>query len=492
MRGSACLLALLGLVLAASPAAAQFIAFQADRFGAPLGDRLITARLGAMGGMRYVIPDENLEINLSDFGRNIAARARDKDPGWTLENGYSRFRRTEDFVANIGRGDFAQREVLTQEGALALASFRMDTGRAFGGQVVWNAQQVTERVGTDSRTRGPNMSAYWNETVGPFELGLGVTRFNDNEAITSTDLFAIRHFSSLIRYSLGALYSFGGLDWGAQVDFDQVTIRGKSRDDSGFHQDDFLWRRPTLRYQFSAFLPEGGDLEAGINLRAFDLEGREQVSISWSDRFPANPGGFNFDKTLGTFEESESGVRVEARALYWLGYAPRVGGFFAFEERSSEVVESVNFLGSRRQGQVEQTKLELGGGFGTSFLSEVLTLALEVEGEFAEVTETDRLGVSSDRSTRDVMVRGGVEWFVRTNLALRAGYDWLASDTDLNGPFSLQTGNGANLGFGFLPHGGIFSVDGVFRYVDREPKETGGRSLETDGFEVGLYTRLLF
>lgn len=469
----------------------QYLVFNADQLGLDTDPQDSNVRLRSMGGLRFVIPDENNEINHADFGQNVAGIAADKD-GWSVESTAARKRVTDDYQATRAGSGFAQREAITSEVLSAEAIYRSEAGRAIGGSFAWNAQGSEFRVGNDGRVRGPSMSALWNEPIGDLSLGAKVTRITDDEALVSTNVFGITHESDTWIVGLGAVYPWGGFDWGAQYEFYQTTINGTSRDPSGFHQDDFKWQRPQSRLRLGAMLPTGGSLEFGVNFIRDALDGAEDGQISWSDRFPSNPGGFNFDRKVPTFEEEENSTRIEARALYWLGYSPRVSAFFAQESRDVAITESANFIGSRRAGSRDGSSTEIGGGVATGLFGEQLTIGIEGEVAYSDFDVTDREGTTRNVKSRDGAGRIGLEWFAREDFALRGGVEFLSTDPDTDAAFTLQEGLSVSTGFGWVPRGGIYVVDGMFRYVDREPKEDGGSNREVDSFELGLYWRLLF
>jgi hypothetical protein len=468
---------------------AQYLSYRADQLGVSIDPAARGVRLLSLGAMRFVIPDENNEINLADFGQNLSGVATDKD-GWSVESWFSRRRMTEDFPANYRGAPVIQRDTFNSEVAHTRVIYRNGNGRAIGGSFQWTGHSTVLRYGDQTKTRGPQFEAFWNETFGDLSLALGASRWTDEETLSSIDVFTVHHASDAVGWTLGASYPLLGLEWGGQLTSERVRIDGTSVDPSGFHQDDFEWLRPTRKLRLSAFLPEGGDLEFGANFSNFSLDGAEDAQISWSDRFPGNPSGFDFDREVPTFEEEERGSRVEARALYWLGYAPRVAAFAARETRISDVVESSNFIGSRRQGKLDRTRTEVGGGLATSVLEERLTVGVEGLGVLTTDEIVDRVGTPSQVKSRDVSGRLGVEWFTRQDFALRAGYERLVLDADTDAPLTLQTGQAASFGFGWVPKGALYVVDGMFRYVDRTPDQDGGR--ERDSFELALYGRLLF
>ncbi|MCA9755013.1 MAG: hypothetical protein KDA27_04360 [Candidatus Eisenbacteria bacterium] len=485
-------LAVLPLALLATlapDASAQYLEYRADELGVPVDPAARGIRLLAMGGMRFTIPDENNEITLSDFGQNIAGIASDKD-GWSVESWFSRSRTVDESSRLVGDETLRDRLALTSEVMNNRVIYRNGSGRAVGSSFQWVAHSTSDRYGDRSKIRGPLLQAFWNESIGDLALGLSLQRWTDRQSLVSPDVFSIQHRSDVFGWTVAGSYPVAFLELGAQATIERVTIEGSSRDASGFHQDDLEWLRPTKKFRFSAFLPNGGDLELGVNLSTFTLDGAEEANISWSRQFPGNPGGFQFDRKVPTFEEEESGTRIEARALYWLGWAPRVSGFVAHESRSSDVTESPNFIGSRRQGSLDRSRNEIGGGLGTSLFDEELTLAVEGMGIFTTDDTVDLYGAKAQTKARDVSGRVGFEWFTRPDFILRGGYERLLLDSDVDGPFTLQTGQAASVGFGWVPKGATYVLDGLFRYVDRTPDETGGE--ERDGFELAVYGRLLF
>ena len=474
-----------------APAAqAQYIAFEADQLGLPFPTHDQIPRLQAMGGLQWVIPDENNELNLSDFGDNVAGVAADKD-GWNLDTWYGQERHRSDFLFSQGGPLLAQSETVRQEVLNSEVVYRNGRGRAIGLSYQWDHQEIDRRLGNDSKTRGPRIGGLWNERVWRFDLGARVTTWSDDQSLKTSDVFDVSHGSQTFIYSFGAITELAGLDLGTQLEINRTRIDGVSRDPSGFHQDDFRWERPSTRFRMSAALPPGSDLEAAVNVSFLRLRGSEEVKISWSDRFPLNPSQFLYTKKVPTFKEEEDAVSIEGRALYWLAGELRATVFARYEDFSGNVVEAANFKGSRRQQDVEQSTVTFGGGLGTTLLNGKLQFGIEGQGRFTD-TQTVLVRSSSDTSGRTLEGRAGVEWFPRANLALRAGYGRNAIDTDLDQPFTLQIGNIVSAGIGYTPRGGMIRFDAVAQLVDRTPDEEGGIEQENDRIELGLFTRLLF
>ena len=168
-----------------------------------------------------------------------------------------------------------------------------------------------------------------------------------------------------------------------------------------------------------------------------------------------------------------------------------MGAYFRHGDFSSDVVESSNFVGSRRGGSLDRKETVVGGGLASAIGSDRLTLG--VEGE-ARLTNTEQSVTRATLTTdaRDVSLRGGLEWFVRANLAFRGGYEYRTTDTDTDAPYTLRSGSAVSLGAGYVPSGGIITVDGYFRYLDQTPSEDGGANREVDQWQLGIYSRMLF
>jgi hypothetical protein len=152
---------------------------------------------------------------------------------------------------------------------------------------------------------GPSFSILYNEISLPVSLAARVGTWSDNEDVVSSDVFAIRNFSTAWFTTLAAAVPWRGWRIGGQVDLDHVEVSGRSRDPDGYHQDDYTWNRPTTKFRFNLIRPEENRLSAGLNFAGLHRNGTEQGRISWSDRFPPNPSRTNYLVTVPTFEEEE-------------------------------------------------------------------------------------------------------------------------------------------------------------------------------------------
>lgn len=489
MRASLRLLPLICCALAGS-AQAQYIAFRGERVGQPPALFLPATRLQGMGGLAFTIEDENRELNLLDFAQNVAGVASDKE-GWSIEAWGGENRRGDDYGALYSGAEVRQRTVADQGSLLAQIFYRRNGTQAIGGTVDWKTQSVRNRYGSDLLTRGPRGNLIANQKIGPVRCGLGIIRWTDSEDVTSPDVFAIRHVSTVWGLQLGAAMDWAGLDWAAQAQFDRVTIDGKSRDAAAFHQDEFEWRRPATKIRLSALLPSGKKLEGGANVLILSRTGVEEGRLSWSATFPQNPAGIEFSATVPTFTEEEDGFGVEGQLRYRLTPRVRLAGYASTETFDSEVKESTNYIGSRRAEKVETSRARIGGGASTSLAGDRVLIGAEFTGLFAK-DEVTQARSSSSVDSRDIELRTGVEWMFRPALALRAGYQRVSADEDTERPATLQLGHGATFGFGWAPRGGLTTLDAGLRLRKQTPKEDGGSERKTEHLDYSVTTRFVF
>lgn len=474
----------------ATGAEAQFIAFRGDQVGASIAPGIVSTRLQSLGNLSLTIEDESNELTLSDFGGNLAGVAMDKD-GWSIETSTGKARRADDFDSEFVGIPIAQRLVSARYGGVAEIFFRRDGELALGGRMHWDVVGYESRFGADDRTRGPHGSLYFSDKFGPVRAAIGLSRWSDNQDVTSPDVFSIRHLSTATTTTLAFAARQFRLDWGMQFDFDNVQINGKSRDQGGFHQDEFEWHRPTTRGRLSVLVPPGGRLEAGANLTVLRRNGAEEARLSWADRFPENPGGVFYSARIPTFEETERGIGLEGRARLRLRPELQLGLYAGYEHFTSKIDESLNFIGSRRRQDLDRTRMRLGAGLGRRFAEDRFQVAVEGYGRF-EDESLDLTRASTDVSSREVELRVGAEWFARPDWAIRAGLERASVDEDLDLPGTLQIGNGVSLGAGWTPRGGIVSLDAGMHFRADDPKDEVGGSRKAELFEYSVASRFLF
>lgn len=463
---------LLALSLASSGASAQYSVFDGARLGQPISADRPQTRLLGMGHLSLVVEDENNQISLFDFAGNLAGTAEDRD-GWSLESWGGRGTVEESYLVAHGGEDLRQTTRLSGGTGGTDVVYRKDARRAIGVTANFFRHAMTRRYGDVSKVRGPRAFAFYNENFGMLRLAVGAGRWSDNESVKSTDVFGVRHSSETWMYRFDAAYSLWGLDLGAQLQVDDVMIDGVSRGPSGFHQDEYRWSRPATTFSLSVLRSEGS-LDAGGRMVMMKRSGREEVDISWSDRFPDNPSRVNYRITAPTFKESESATMVEGRVLLRVGESIRLGAGAAYELFDSDVVEdlSSNYPGSRRNQDLEESRLRVGGGALVSLFAGRLSIGAETH--YSAVSQEVELprGLRSNDSRR-FEVRTGVEYLLPSRFAIRGGYVRGVQDENLDLPNTFYHANGYTVGLGWTPRGGMFSIDGAFRAVEASPDYEG-------------------
>jgi hypothetical protein len=465
----------------------QAIDWVADVADVPLERGAGSARLDGMGGLVLAIPDEGRELNLRDYGGNLAGILWDSDASrvdlW--------YRAADDVgdLRNAQRTRTRNRTELGESGTTL--SWLVNPRRLFGAEVALErlGQQVE---GSDrSVVRNPTWNVFGAQQYGSFVLAGGVGFIRDDQSLRTGDVFGIMHNSSGTRYVGAVAYRRSPFVAGLGVERQVNTITGASHDESRFHEDELTWKRPVGIYTGSLHWEPGEKIKGSFRGQTSRIDGREEARISWSDRMPDNPGRTNLLITVGTFEEEVRrnvvGSRWESRPFDLL----HLGAEWESGQIKEVVTEGGNFKGSRRAEDSKRswTRLGLGGGY------ELAGGRLQVgaDGWYTRRTSEQRLiGGKSKVTGRTVELRAGAEWFVAGSLALRGGAARTAADSDVDQPRTLLAGNGFALGMGYLPHGGLYQIDAAFRYRSLNPDYEGEPSQEESGTAFNLSARFLF
>jgi len=455
-----------------------------------------SVRLQALGGMQLAIPDENNEINLSDFGDNLAGTARDRD-SWTVE-GWAGVNRSYEDWTELGSGKGLRiRDRNDRELAGLDVVYRQRAERALGGTAVWTARDHQLRYGSNSRVRGPSYRLFYNETFGPLSAAIGYAQLGEDEDILSPNVFDIWHVWRTRTASLAASYDLptGGLIAAAQVNFDRVRIEGVSDDPAGFHRDEFDWRRPATRVALALLRPEGtGPVAVGAKLTLLERTGREEGSFSWSDRFPTNPSRVNFSARLPMFEEEESGWSAEGRAAWEAVPRLRLSGAAGMRHFESLVVETKNnnFIGSRQAADFTEDGLRVGAGAMALLWNARLRVGAEGFFESGSREETVPREGAETVDSRLYEGRAGVEYLTPRRLALRVGFQASSEDGNVDAPSDLFLARGITAGIGYLPRGGTISLDIAARVWSSEQAEKSAERPEAEAEDLTLGVRLIF
>lgn len=473
------------LPVLASPALARYAQVSAQDAGLVLEQGIGAVRLDALAGMRLAVPDENNELNLSDYGMNLTGRLQDAD-GRRMDLWY----RSTDLVVDDRDASHVRSRTRNEtiEAGTDL-SWRKAGERLLGIRWSHDLFRYSYEMGDRGQTRGPSYGAYVVQKAGPVYLGAAITWATDAENLTTNDVFGITHDGEAWIYTGSVAYYRGPFDVGVQYDYDQTEIRGSGHDESRFHEDEYTWRRPDGRLSGSLVWHASEKLQGAVVGRLSSIDGREEVTISWSDRFPDNPSGANYKIRVGTFSEEVRtrtlGTRWEARPTEAINLAAEIEN----GSHDDKVDEGTNFKGTRREQDVEQSWNRIGVGVG--WTSPMQRLRLAVEGAYTALS-TDTRGIA-DVTTVDSFyaeARAGIEYFIRPAVALRGGYARLSEDANRDAGRSLLQGNAFTIGAGYLPKGGLIQVDAALRLEDMQP-DYSDPSRESGRFHFSSSVRLL-
>lgn len=471
----------------AGSAAGQAIEWLASEEGAVLPRDPGSSRLDAMGGLSIAVPDEQRELNLYDYGRMTSGLLWDGDSRrwdfWSSDD--SRI------VDQTDEGGVRTRNRIGVLEYGARMSWRTGDRRALGGEYVFDQLDRSLERGDVSRTRGPRWGFFGAQRVGRLALGGSIALTSDNEDLTTTDVFSIRHKSSGSRFVGSVAYRGVSFDLGLQAEGQTNSITGLSRDESRFHEDEFTWRRPVQIYSGALVWRPTARLEGGVRGRGYSLEGRQEAQISWSDRMPSNPGREQFQARTGAFSEEGDGVEFGSRWNFAIAEDVRVAAEGEFGERSDDVIEGDNFKGSRRASSTKDSWSRAGGGASSAWMDGRLRVGVEGWHYRNVRKETTNLGDKTETTSRVIELRAGVEYFMGQNLALRAGYSRNAEDADLDAPRTLGVGNGVTIGLGYYPRGGIYAIDAAVRHSRVEPDYAGDPASDQETTTFTLAARLL-
>lgn len=429
-----------------------------------------------MGQLGLVIADENNEINLSDFGANLAGIAEDRD-GWSVEGWGGRIKNLDDSLNPTGSSDSRINNSLDQDLGGIDAVYRKPGRRALGVTALYDAQQTAATGGNAAKLSGPNFSVFWNEIHGPISAAVRLGTWSDNQNLVTTDVFGISNSSSGSVTTLASAWTWRGWRIGGQLELDRSIIRGVSADPGGFHDDEFNWNRPVTRLRLNLIRPEGKRLAFGVNLTSLSINGSEEGTFRWSDRFASNPSRLNYLVRVPTFQEKERDWGVEGRSLYRLTSALNLGGYASYQGFKTNVDDdpSGNLPGSLSFQDSDNKVWKLGAGLGGTWVQDRLRAGVEGYAQGQSVSSVLQR-VTVDTKSRNYALHAGLEWLLPSRIALRAGYLQGTLDENVDQPYNFYRNNGFTVGMGYLPMGGIVSLDAALRILQQRPGYSGGGS----------------
>jgi hypothetical protein len=473
--------------ISVSGARAQAIDWLASQDGISFTRAPGTSRLDGMGGLSITIPDEANKLDLGIYGGNLSALLWDSDTRkWEFWNRSSS--NFFDHYDSLGIRLPRLRNDTTEYGGRM--SWRKPDQRLLGLEYSYDTLDRTQGPQDDSKVRGPSFGLLGAQKVGPLSLGAGLSLSSDNQDLTTSDVFAIRHSGSGLQFTGSLAYQGGSFGVGVQTIRQVNTIKGSSRDESRFLEDSFTWKRPIVAYEGVATWAPTEALRGAVRGRMEHIDGRQDVRISWSDRMPQNPGRRNLLLKVGTFSERvrsvEMGTRWELRPQESITLAAE-GDILRSD---TKVKEGFNFKGSRRAEDSKERVTR--GGAGISYQIPSKRARVGVEGWYLRDSFENVLpGELSKVVGRSLELRTGVEYFVTNQIALRGGLDQSAVDTDLDAPDTFGIGDGFTFGAGYLPRGGLYRLDAAVRVSKVLPDYAGAERSETRRTFVSLGARFL-
>ncbi len=482
-------LALLSLIgsFALSTARAQAIDWLAESAGMSLERDAGSSRLAGMGGLTLTIPDEGRELNLSDYGRNLAGVLWDSD----ASRGDFWYRSDERVLddRDASRTRTRNRAQVTEAGTFL--TWRHTQKRVLGVEYAFEQLSTSIERGDRSQSNGPTWGGLVGQQFGRFVLSGAIRFLSDDQNLTTANVFGIRHQGTGVHY-VGAIgYDRRAIQAAVQAERKVNTIDGVSREESRFHEDELTWKRPASVYSGVLVWSPLEAVRGAVRGQLERIDGRQEVKISWSDRMPDNPGRTNFSATTGAFDEkirgSQAGTRWDVRPTD----AVHLGLEGEIRQVDTDVTEGVNYKGSRRAEDATDRWTRLGGGIGYELLSGKARVG--AEGWYGRHSREDRdvLG-SVEVVARSAELRTGAEWFLSEAVALRAGFVRSAVDDDVDRGNTLRVGNGVTFGLGYLPRGGLYQLDAALRIQSLDPDYEGDPSLEESRTTLNVGARFLF
>jgi hypothetical protein len=484
MRRNLRFVAVLAAALASS-ASAQISTEFLDRWDLAYRFDRNSARLDGLAGMWVAVEDESREINMWDYGENVAGFLLDRDE-WT--------------------GDFWLR--------VASRDRRLD-GRSYSGSIGESGVRVSFRsyeralglegnltAGDDSQGSsgekhafsGPRVAIVGNQSIGErIFLGAAFTHVNEDEKLTRANPLEAEHHTRRTDFHFGAFYYLMDLvDVGVTAQFARNRIEGVSED--GQHRDTFDWDRPVTRLGFQAILSGQDALKGGVYLRRTLLDGGEELEISWSREFFINPSGVDLTLTVPTLTEELKSMEYGTRWLYAPSPALALGVDASYEGGSYESEASPTFPAFVTTTDLDFTATGLGVGASVSPVEDLM-----VAGQFDVSTrEIDSVVLASgqNETSSDAAARAGAEYFVRPYLALRGGLAFHLLKYDLKFLSERESRDWRSLawaaGVGWAPRGGFLLLDFALGHTSRNLTEPDGLEDETGGFDVTITGRAFF
>lgn len=440
----------LGLT-AATPGRAQLLLDRLVTGSIPAAFELTSVRLDGMGDFQISVKDENRQINLWDFSRNPAGFGDDRD-SWSGEFIYAHDESNDN--NNYLRGDDLKQNSLGMQ-----FGFHRPLKMGLGGFVNYgktSAQSFPDQ-GTDLELAGWGIMGN-KYIMRNLSVGLLFSMRGEKTDALSDAIYDLSHDGNTIRGGGGVAWTaVQGVTFAGYTEYNTFSRDGQSLD--GAHSDNFTWDRSGWLWSVEAFV-DRGRVQGAIDYRQSSGDGREEGTLSWSERFPFNPTDDPYRETTVTFSENLSDK--EFRTRWRLDVMPRTLSLslgYARLDQDWDVAANPNRIGSLPDLTVDASyKTWIVGGSWTTLHSRLL-VAGEYESGSRELTNTTT--ETTHEKLDDWAIRLGGEYLIGEALAGRLGIvqskDSYSERTLLeNRTFEYTY---LNIGIGLVPEGGIWQLD---------------------------------
>ncbi len=475
---------LLSCAVGVTSAAAQFSSVFLDNWNLGHEFSRNSARLDALAGAWVSLEDESREINMWDYGRNVAGFLLDRDAWtgdfWAKVEDIDRRASGEPSSGSVSEGGFQ-------------AAFR-SYDRAIG--VEGTLTQGEDYSGEESAKHtfsGPRIGVVGNLALSEsLFLGLAISQIDEKEKIVSGNPLAAEHTTSRTDWQFGAVYFLSSkIDLGASLQLSNNRIKGVSQD--GLHRDEYDWDRPITEYGAQIIYGAESDLQGGAYVNWTKLDGGEVLRVSWAREFFLNPSGVDLSINVPTLSEDLSASSAGTRWFYRLINGIDVGAAAQYTSGDYSVVVNPTFPSLNRTMERSFTEMKLSMGLGLTPISDLSILG-QVDVQRLE-TDAVVLENASERIERTTKIGGGLEYFARPSLVLRGGFAWstYADEFDFVGELTKTeyTSTDYTGGIGWSPRGGFFILDVAIGFGQRSADTPLDLVDDSDSYMITVTGRTL-
>jgi len=489
VRGRAWLLtiALVGIATWADVAAAQISPNFLDQWGLNFEFSRTSARRDALAGITVPIEDETSEINMWDYGRNVAGFLFDRD-AWSGD-----FWASSRNLDRTSAGSGQSGRMVESGIQLAFRSRADDRALGLEGNLTSVEDQDPSR-GEKHEFSGPVLGAVANQRIGEsLVLGLGVVYLSEDEKVVSNDPLAVQHSTRRTDWRFGLVYYLGTkLDLGLTFTYANNRITGLSVD--GFHRDKYDWDRPITELGAQIVYGDQSNLQGGIFGKYRILNGGEIMRLSWSREFFLNPSGVDLSLDVPLVNEKLRTAEAGTRWLWKVFKALNLGVSGQYLSGTYEAEVNPTFPSFVEAADQEFEALHASGGVAI-WLTQRFGLYGQADALEETLDEVVQEGIQKTTRT-SLGARLGLEWFWRPEIAVRLGGHLRQVRDEFEGVTDVSKVEYDELvytgGLGWAPGGGLVQLDAAIGFTDRSAKEPEDLTDTTDGYAISLTARTLF